>query len=78
MDNIDKKQYENLRHNFNLMVKIILGSDYYNDAQDVYQSDIKACKDIEKKIDNIKYDLKMWRRTAIVMMIISWCLIVFK
>lgn len=78
MDNIDKKQYENLRHNFNLMVKIILGSDYYNDAQDVYQSDIKAYKDIEKKIDNIKYDLKMWRRIAIVMMIISWCLIVFK
>lgn len=78
MDDIDKKQYENLRHNFNLMVKKILGSHYYNNASDVYQSDIEACKDIEKKIDNIKYDLKMWRRTAIVMMIISWFLIVFK
>lgn len=78
MDNIDKKRYENLRHNFNLIVKIVLGSDYYNNVQDIYKSDIKACKDIEKQIDTIKYDLKMWRRIAIIMMIISWCLIVFK
>ena len=35
MDNIDKKQYENLRHNFNLMVKIILGSHYYCKERDV-------------------------------------------
>lgn len=77
MDNI-KEQYENLRYTFNLTVKKVLGSHYYNNYSDTYQSDFQACKDIEKKIDTIKYDLKMWRRIAIVMMIISWCLIVFK
>ena len=78
MDNIDKKRYENLRYNFNLLVKKIMGDNYYTIASDVASSDIEAIKDIEKKIDTIKYDLKMWRRIAIIMMIISCCLIVFK
>lgn len=39
-------QYENLRKCFNKMVTDILGDDYYNMANDVYDSDKDCCEDI--------------------------------
>ena len=44
-------QYENLRTNFNKLVNDVLGKDYYNMAQDVYDSDRICCEDVIKKLN---------------------------
>ena len=70
--------YSSLRRNFNVLVKTVMGSDYSNDAINVISSDIQAIKDARRKVDNLKFDVKMWRNIAIIMMLISFLLLVFK
>ena len=48
-DEISKRQYANLRENFNKLVKDVLGDDYYNMAMDVYDADRICCEDIARK-----------------------------
>lgn len=76
MDNINE-QYSSLRKNFNLLVKKIMGNNYYTIAPDVVSSDIQAIKDIERKFINLTNNLKWWRNIAIIMMIISLVLLMF-
>ena len=64
---------DNAKYNYHILIKYILGEDYCKNNN--YDA---ACRDIMKKIDNIKYDLKMWRNVALVMLIISILLILFK
>ena len=78
MNDLDKKHYTWLKESYNYLIKTIMGADYYTMAIHVFDSDIEAFKDMKNKIDVIKYDLKMWRRIAIVMTIISVMLIIFK
>lgn len=73
----NNEQYSSLRKNFNLLVKKIMGKDYYNIGQDVISSDIEAIKDIEKKFINLTNNMKWWRNIAIIMMIISLVLLMF-
>ena len=42
-------QYESLRENFSLMIRDVLGKDYYNMAMDVYDCDRICCEDITRK-----------------------------
>lgn len=46
---ISQLQYESLRKNFSKMIDDVLGSDYYNMAMDVYDSDRVCCEDITYK-----------------------------
>ena len=48
-DETSKKQYTNLRNNFNKLVTEVLGPDYYNMAMDVYEADRICCEDIAIK-----------------------------
>ena len=42
-------QYESLREHFSVMVKEVLGKDYYNMGMDVYECDRLCCEDITRK-----------------------------
>lgn len=44
------EQYKSLRNNFNKLTITVLGSNYYNMAMDVYDSDKCVCEDIIKKL----------------------------
>lgn len=78
--NLEKEDvsYSSLRRNFNVLVKTVMGSDYSNDAINVISSDVQAIKDVRRKVDNLKYDVKMWRNIAIIMMLISFLLLMFE
>lgn len=79
--NLDEKEdisYSSLRRNFNVLVKTVMGSDYSNDAINVISSDVQAIKDVRRKVDNLKYDVKMWRNIAIIMILISFLLLMFE
>lgn len=78
MEDLEEKHYIWLKEKYDYLVKIILGSDYYTNSIHVCDADIEAFKDMKKKINTLKYDLKMWRRLAIVMTIISVMLVIFK
>lgn len=80
MINLEKEDisYSSLRRNFNVLVKTVMGSDYSNDAINVISSDVQAIKDVRRKVDNLKYDVKMWRNIAIIMMLTSFLLLMFK
>lgn len=78
MNDLERKHYILLKENYNFLIKIIMGSDYFTNSIHVFNADIEAFNDIEKKIDKIKYDLKMWQRIAIVMTIISVILLIIK
>ena len=80
MINLEKEDisYSSLRRNFNVLVKTVMGSDYSNDAINVISSDVQAIKDARRKVDNLKYDVKMWRNIAIIMILISFLLLMFE
>lgn len=80
MINLEKEDisYSSLRRNFNVLVKTVMGSDYSNDAINVISSDVQAIKDVRRKVDNLKYDVKMWRNIAIIMMLTSFLLLMFE
>lgn len=80
MINLEKEDisYSSLRRNFNVLVKTVMGSDYSNDAINVISSDVQAIKDVRRKVDNLKYDVKMWRNIAIIMILISFLLLMFE
>jgi len=71
MNNLERKHYELLRKNFNILIKMILGTGYYTIASQVYDSDVEAFIDMKEKIYKLKCNLKMWRRIAIVMIVIT-------
>ena len=77
MINLEKEDisYSSLRRNFNVLVKTVMGSDYSNDAINVISSDVQAIKDVRRKVDNLKYDVKMWKNIAIIMMLTSFLLL---
>ena len=77
MINLEKEDisYSSLRRNFNVLVKTVMGNDYSNDAINVISSDVQAIKDVRRKVDNLKYDVKMWRNIAIIMMLTSFLLL---
>lgn len=80
MINLEKEDisYSSLRRNFNVLVKTVMGSDYSNDAINVISSDVQAIKDVRRKVDNLKHDVKMWRNIAIIMMLTSFLLLMFE
>ena len=80
MINLEKEDisYSSLRRNFNVLVKTVMGCDYSNDAINVISSDVQAIKDVRRKVDNLKYDVKMWRNIAIIMMLTSFLLLMFE
>ncbi|WP_185750701.1 hypothetical protein [Clostridium sp. KNHs214] len=78
MNDIEMKQYKNLRECFNtILINPILGENYYNMAMDVYNVDEECCEDIKRKYDNLQYNYKIYKRLFIVMTIIS-ILLIFK
>lgn len=70
--------YSSLRRNFNVLVKTVMGSDYSNDAINTISSDVQAIKDVRRKVDNLKYDVKMWRNIAITMTLALFLLVMFE
>ena len=42
-------QYQSLRKNFQKLVTVVLGKDYYNYEMDVYECDKQCCKDIANR-----------------------------
>lgn len=78
MDDLEREHYTWLKEKYDFLVEIILGSNYYTNSIHVFDADVEAFKDMEKKLDSIKYDLKMWKIITAIMMIISCCLIIFK
>jgi hypothetical protein len=78
MEDLEKKHYIWLKEKYDFLVEVILGSDYYTNSIHVFDADVESFNDMKKKIDTVKYDLKMWRRIAIVMTIISVMLVIFK
>jgi hypothetical protein len=78
MEDLEKKHYIWLKEKYEFLVTTILGSNYYTNSIHVFDADIESFNDMKKKIDTVKYDLKMWRRIAIVMTIISVMLVIFK
>lgn len=78
MEDLEKKHYIWLKEKYDFLVKIIMGSDYYTNSIHVFNADIEAFNHMERKLDTLKYDLKMWRRISIVMTIISVILVIFK
>ena len=78
MDDLERKHYVWLKEKYDFLVKIIMGSNYYTNSIHVFDADVEAFEDMKKKFDSIKYDLKMWRIVAVIMMIIYCCLIIFK
>lgn len=49
-------QYESLRGNFQIMVNDVLGDNYYNMANDVYDSDKCCCEDITRKANETAFE----------------------
>ena len=78
MSNLEKKHYAWLKEKYDFLVKIIMGSNYYTNSIHVFDADMEAFEDMKKKLNSIKYNLKMWKIIAVIMMIISCCLMVFK
>jgi hypothetical protein len=78
MENLEEKHYKWLKEKYDILIKIILGSDYYTNSIHVFDADVEAFTDMKKKIYKFKHDLKMWRRIAIGMTIISIMLVIFK
>lgn len=78
MDNLEKKHYAWLKETHDYLVKKIMGSNYYTNSIHVFDADIEAFHDMEKKIDALRYDLKMWKRISIIMTIISAVLVILK
>lgn len=74
MDDIEKAQYENLRKCFNdNLVKPILGENYYNMGNDVYQSDKLTTEHIKYRYDSLKLDVQFYKGTST----ITWIFIIF-
>ena len=71
VNNIEKKHYHNLRKNFDSLVKLILGDEYYTMCLDVFNSDIEAFNDMVNKVNKLKYHLKMYKRLFYCMTIIT-------
>lgn len=61
MDEIEKRQYKNLRICFNDMLDEVLGDCYYNDGEDVYMRDALACRDVIAAFSNVKESRNIWR-----------------
>ncbi|WP_102400492.1 hypothetical protein [Haloimpatiens massiliensis] len=62
MNDIERKQYKNLRECFNnILIEPILGQKYYNMAMDVYESDKECCRDIEYKYEDLKFELNCYK-----------------
>jgi hypothetical protein len=78
MEDLEKKHYIWLKEKYDFLVEVILGSDYYTNSIHVFDADVESFNDMKKKIDTFKYNLKMWRRIAIIMTIISVILVIFK
>ena len=78
MSNLEKEHYAWLKEKYDFLVKIIMGSNYYTNSIHVFDADMEAFEDMKKKLNSIKYNLKMWKIIAVIMMIISCCLMVFK
>ena len=76
MDNLEKKHYAWLKESYNYLVKIIMGSNYYTNSIHVFDADVEAFHDMKKEIDILRYDLKMWKRIAIIMTIVSVVLVI--
>ena len=71
MDKIQKMQYHDLRENFNEVVKIILGENYYNEGADVYTGDAISCRDIVRVFNSVKPGMCVWK-TGFWLVVILW------
>lgn len=79
MDSVERQQYKNLRKCFyDILLDPIMGKDYYNMGMDVYQSDRYCCIDLKKKFDDLEFDMRMWRKIAIVAILLCIVLLVFR
>jgi hypothetical protein len=64
LDRIRMLQYDNLRKFFGLFIDVMLGDDYYNMANDVYNCDIFCFEDLINKYGNRKQK-KKWKEFSI-------------
>ena len=74
MDKIQEMQNQNLRENFNEVVKCILGESYYNDGSDVYTGDAFSCRDIIHEFNSVKTEMRVWKAGfwfALVLLIVT-------
>lgn len=80
MIDLEKEEYDvsSLRRNFDVLVKTVMGSDYSNDAINTTDYDVQAIRDVIRKVDNLKYDVKMWRNIAIIMTLGLFLLAMFE
>lgn len=70
-DNTKELQYDNLRYEFNNLVNKILGKDYYNVAQDVYQCDKECCNDIIRKFEQYKLEISLLKTQSMICFIVA-------
>lgn len=78
MDDLEREHYAWLKKSYDYLVKIIMGSNYYTNSIHVFDADVEAFTDMKNKLDSIKHNLKLWRIIAVIMMIVSCCLIIFR
>lgn len=60
MGKILDMQYQNLRANFNDVVKTVLGKDYYNEGSDFYTCDALTCRDLISEFRSVKVEKVVW------------------
>lgn len=76
MNDLERKHYTWLKEKYHFLIKIIMGSDYYTNSMHVFDADMEAFYDMEKKVDKLKYDLKMYKRLFHYMLLIVLSIII--
>lgn len=70
MGKVSKMQYKNLRYYFQKLINNILGDNYYNMANDVYDCDEQCCEDIFNAFKYLKELLKYSRVLNFILLLI--------
>lgn len=76
MHNIERIHYESLRKNFNSLIDLILGVNYYTMSTNIYDSDIESFYDMTRKINKMKRDLKIYKTLFYLMIIVTIILVI--
>lgn len=77
MNKGEKRLYDNLRRNYQNIIKEILGENYYTINSDHFGGDNESAEDIIYKYRKMKNDLKISRINNIILLIVVFILAYF-
>lgn len=82
MNDIKEKQYKNFRDSFNnILLRPIMGDNYYTTSMDIYNSDRECCEDLKYKYDCLLNKVRVYKTLFIlsfVMLLITYFLLIIK